>query len=108
MLKKSFELTGVELNWAVAQARGLLVNGEMPSGYDPVNDTLTAAPFLDEYHPELMPLDDGNGNITYSCVASFDYTNTVFGSTWREAICRAIVTVVSGHDIDVPDDLTNP
>lgn len=105
MLKKSFELTGNELNWAVAQARGLLVNNEMPVGYNPVGDTATAGPFMDEYNPELMPSDDGNGNVSYSCVVLFDYGNTVFGSSWREAICRSIVTTVSGHDIDVPDGL---
>ncbi len=46
MLLKSYDLTGNALNWAVAQAEGLLVNNETPAGFDPVNDDAQASVFI--------------------------------------------------------------
>ena len=104
MLVKSYELTGDALNWAVAQAEGLLVNNETPAGFDPVNNDAQSAVFIGKYNAELMPVDSG---ASYMGTINFDGNNYVFGENWRIMLCRAVVTIISGHDIDVPDSLLN-
>lgn len=102
MLVKSYKLTGNALNWAVAEAEGLLVNNETPLDFDPVNDDAQAAAFIDKYKAELMPVDSG---LTYMGTINGDGNNYVSGDNWRICICRAVVTVILGQDIAVPDSL---
>lgn len=104
MLVKSYELENAVLVWAVAQAEGLLVDNKVPAGYDPVNDNAQAAFFIDKYKAELMPVDSG---LTYKGTINGDGNNYVNGDNWRICICRAVVTVLLGQDINVPDSLLN-
>lgn len=114
---KTSELSGVALDWAVAQAVGIEVKlirhstgycayidylGEVL--FDPSEDWAIGGPLIAKYlmdfcvdHPHTIgaALCDENGM----------YMNMLFGETHLIAACRAIVAAKLGDEVDVPEGL---
>lgn len=114
MKKKTSELTGAALDWAVAQVTGEEIgfgNGalwlEFGTGderYDqwrPSRDWGQGGPLIDKYQMEVMTsLATGRPEATFETLPNWED-----GDTYLQAICRAVVASHFGDEIDIPDEL---
>lgn len=114
------ELTGEALNWAVGKAEdlalqiqpaqygiGARVFEETPSGlvrYRPTVEWLQCGPIRDKYSVEIHHLPKRVIAQCYNLDSAL-MGPEAFGPDARTAICRAVVSAVSGPAVDVPGEL---
>lgn len=114
---KTSELSGVALDWAVAQAAGVEVKLlKHSTGYcayadylgevlfDPSEDWVIGGPLIEQFriHCDMMIYDD---IVRYWEANLPDQPTYEIGDTPLQAACRAIVAAKLGDDVDVPEGL---
>jgi hypothetical protein len=124
MKVKTSELTGVALDWAVAQATGAnvrihtfegngavqmvfdLENGHLLATYSPSNSWNQCGPLIEKFRIELRT----SGVRRWYADKVFPHGAGEedwcgFGYTALSAVCRAIVTAKLGDEIELPSEL---
>lgn len=115
------ELTGEALNWAVGKADGRALQiqpaqygiparvfEEAPSGlvrYRPIVEWMQCGPLLEKYAIGLCG-DSSEAWRAYTVPEDVEYRGV--SPDMRTAICRAVVSTVSGPAVDVPEALLCP
>lgn len=119
MKVKTSELTGVALDWAVAQATGANArihtfegNGAVQivsdidephllATYSPTNSWNQCGPFIDRFN---VWLSDDDGIFHASCEPHMDGA-IKGGPNQKVAICRAVVAAKLGDEVELPSEL---
>ena len=119
MKVKTSELTGVALDWAVAQATGANArihtfkgNGAVQvvfdidephllATYSPTNSWNQCGPLVDKFNVWLS----GNGVVFHASCEPHMNDSIKDGPSQKVAICRAVVTAKLGDEIELPAEL---
>lgn len=118
---KTAELTGPALDWAVADAEGLVDNFEVlfrqiipgdawvvrgGQKYHPSTDWAQGGPLIDKYRPDLQTA-RGSELVAYLNNDVTDPNPLIDGrgETYLVALCRAVVAAKLGDVVRVPGEL---
>jgi hypothetical protein len=114
MKRKTAELRGLSLRWAVAS----VTQSEMPSpaqfkfwgSFNPDINWLHGGPLIEKFKVALFWHDKynhGHGMFEADCSDNFVYAGAddAIGETALVAICRAIVMAKLGDEVEIPDEL---
>lgn len=124
MIRKTSELEGVALDYAVAVA--IEADFEVKANYVEINhlvdrldgsrarvweafkpstDWSQGGPLIDKHKVDLAPCLSGNWKA--DSMAVFSSAPAVSGSTPLIAACRAVVTANLGYEVEVPEEMTS-
>lgn len=101
MMRKTSELTGAALDWAVAKCEGLKLGG-LP--YNPSSNWKYGGPVIEREKIELRN-DDATGEIWAQPWDQDEYQQS--GPTPLIAAMRCYVASKLGDEVDVPDELND-
>lgn len=113
---KTSELSGLALDWAVAQAMGMQVEigaeyivDANRCVYAPSGSWVICGEFVEKYSielvNELIPDEQWGGRTAWSASCNYVQDGYEDGEAPRIAICRAVVAVKIGQEVSVPEEL---
>ncbi|MCI9802139.1 phage protein NinX family protein [Proteus mirabilis] len=115
---KTSKLKGLALDWAVGKAVGVdvrigkeFVVDANNCVYSPSSSWVICGEFVDTYAIELinemLSNDFGHYQIAWSAICNYLQDDYYDGDTPQEAICRAVVMLGIGNEVEIPEELLN-